>query len=235
MAALARTARRRIPRADRSLGGSCVVGRRSPTGLALTREHDCVRLACAPPSPVARAPWLRSLPVPLSGSRRREEGQNPGAFNQIGTKPPSRWDNAGRSTTPAPQSKPVTPASRLMAQVAPSVASGLGLRILAAGPARHRLYSDCGRYVDQARKFPQAHSRGGYRPIGPQRLTRFGTSVLLATAACGVVGLVVGSTSLTRALVSDSANLILRKPLSRSPFVARALARSVVCVEGDDV
>jgi hypothetical protein len=46
---------------------------------------------------------------------------------------------------PAPQSKPVAPASRLVAQVAPSVASGLRLRILAAGPACVRLYSYCGR------------------------------------------------------------------------------------------
>jgi len=35
----------------------------------------------------------------------------------------------------------VTQAPRLVAQVAPSVASGLGVRILAAGPAHHRLYS----------------------------------------------------------------------------------------------
>jgi hypothetical protein len=52
------------------------------------------------------------------------------------TRPPGRWGNARRRTAPAPLSKPVTPASRLVAQVAPSVASGLGLRILAAGPAR---------------------------------------------------------------------------------------------------
>jgi hypothetical protein len=36
---------------------------------------------------------------------------------------------------PAPQSKPVTPASSLVAQIAPSVAFELELRILAAGPA----------------------------------------------------------------------------------------------------
>src|SRR5579884_662158 len=38
------------------------------------------------------------------------------------------------TTTPAPQSKPVTLASRLVAQDAPLVAFGLGLRIPAAGP-----------------------------------------------------------------------------------------------------
>ena len=39
------------------------------------------------------------------------------------------------SPSPAPQSKPVTPAARLVARTAPLVAFGLGLRILAAGPA----------------------------------------------------------------------------------------------------
>ena len=98
---------------------------------------------------------------------RKGRGQNPRAFNQIGTRPPGRWGNARRSTAPAPQSKPVTPASRLVAQVAPSVASGLGPRILAAGPARSRLYSDCRRYVDQAGKFLGLVRGREYRPIGP--------------------------------------------------------------------
>jgi hypothetical protein len=60
------------------------------------------------------------------GVVRKEEGQNPGAFNRIGTRPPGRWGNARRSTGPAPQSKPVTHASRLVAQVAPWWHSGLG-------------------------------------------------------------------------------------------------------------
>jgi hypothetical protein len=47
--------------------------------------------------------------------------------------------------TPALQSKPVAHASRLVAQVAPSVAFGLGVRIPAAGPAHLRLYSHSGR------------------------------------------------------------------------------------------
>ena len=53
----------------------------------------------------------------------------------MGTKPPGRWGIALRGTAPAPQSKPVTPTSRLVAQVAPSVAFRLGLSVLAAGPA----------------------------------------------------------------------------------------------------
>ena len=68
--------------------------------------------------------------------RAQGRGLEPREVNQIGTRPPCRRGNAGRSNAPAPQSKPVTPASRLEAQVAPSVAFGLGLRILAAGPAR---------------------------------------------------------------------------------------------------
>jgi hypothetical protein len=44
--------------------------------------------------------------------------------------------SAGIDEAPAPQSKPVTRASDLVAQIAPLVAFELGLRILAAGPAR---------------------------------------------------------------------------------------------------
>ena len=58
----------------------------------------------------------------------RKRGQNPRAFNHVGTQPPSRWGNARRSTAPAPQSRPVTPASRLVAQTTPLVACGLGLK-----------------------------------------------------------------------------------------------------------
>jgi len=65
--------------------------------------------------------WASRLSV---GSARKEEGY-PRAFTEIGTRPPDRWGNAGRSTAPAPQSKPVAPASRLVAQIAPLVASGL--------------------------------------------------------------------------------------------------------------
>jgi hypothetical protein len=44
--------------------------------------------------------------------------------------------------TPTPRSKPITQASRLVAQdIALSVAFGLGPRILAAGPATYRHYS----------------------------------------------------------------------------------------------
>ncbi len=55
--------------------------------------------------------------------------------------PPSRSDHqtgasAYRSTTPAPQTKPVAHAPRLVAQIAPLVAFGLGLSSPAAGPAR---------------------------------------------------------------------------------------------------
>jgi hypothetical protein len=48
---------------------------------------------------------------------------------------PPGWSGDAVNPIPAPQSKPVTLASRLVARNAPSVAIGLGLRILAAGPA----------------------------------------------------------------------------------------------------
>jgi hypothetical protein len=46
---------------------------------------------------------------PSVGSARKEEGQNPSAVNQVGTRPPGRWGNARRSTAPAPQSKTSNP------------------------------------------------------------------------------------------------------------------------------
>ena len=53
---------------------------------------------------------------------------------KAGGAPPAGHDK------PAPRAKSVTHASRLVAQTAPSVASGLGLSLLAAGPAL-RVYS----------------------------------------------------------------------------------------------
>ena len=61
---------------------------------------------------------------------------DPRACNQTGTQPPGRWDNADRSTATAPQSKPVGPASRLVAHAVPLVAFGLGLRISGRGASR---------------------------------------------------------------------------------------------------
>jgi hypothetical protein len=94
---------------------------------------------------------------PPVGSARNEY-ENPQVFSEIGTRPPGRWCNAGRNTAPAPQSKPVTRASRLVAQTAPLVAFGLGSRILAAGPAHNRLYSyyrrQCGRRPKLNRQIP---------------------------------------------------------------------------------
>src|ERR1019366_6540848 len=75
--------------------------------------------------------------------------------------------NAGRSTAPVPQSKPVARASRLVAQIAPLVASGLGPRILAAGPAPVRLYTHYGRLC-------------GRRPSESSRAIRFRAWELIA-------------------------------------------------------
>ena len=97
--------------------------------------HECV----------LSASWSLSLPVPRAGSAIRKKRQDPEAFRQTERHPPDLCDDARRNTEPAPQSKPVTLASRLVAQVAPLVAIGLGLSILAAGPAVHRLYSHRGR------------------------------------------------------------------------------------------
>ena len=113
---------------------------------------------------------LQAFPS-LCWVRAEGRGLEPRALNEVETRPPCRWDNAGRSTAPAPQSKPVTHASRLVTQISPSMASGLRLKILAAGPVRIRLYSYRGRYVNPTSKVcwgaraerPAAHARA--RPV----------------------------------------------------------------------
>jgi hypothetical protein len=127
-------------------------------------------------SPRRRAARPCSIPVivfmpfhPSVENARKEEGENPRAFNQIGTRPPGRWGNARRAT-PAPQSKPVAHASRLVAHVAPSVAFGLGVRIPAAGPAHLRLYSHSGRFRTRPSKVartPPRASADSRQPPGP--------------------------------------------------------------------
>lgn len=91
--------------------------------------------------PRMRASWSRSVWVmagslsrPLIERRAEERGSEPPSAHRVETRSPRRWGNAG-STPPAPQSKPVTLTSRLVTRNAPLVAFGLGLRILAAGPA----------------------------------------------------------------------------------------------------
>jgi hypothetical protein len=73
--------------------------------------------------------------------RAKEEGIEPPSVHQIGTKPPGWWDNPVEVRHRPRSQNPVTQASRLVAQAAPLVASRLGPKILAAGPARVRLYS----------------------------------------------------------------------------------------------
>ena len=77
---------------------------------------------------------------PSVGTARKDEGGKPRAFNQVATRPPGRWSDADRAA-PAPRSKPIAHASRLVTHCAPSVASGRGVKIRAAGPAHLRLYS----------------------------------------------------------------------------------------------
>ena len=114
-------------------------GSLGPTGCATARASSarrafrrrCTSTACqSSRDPRSRLNWprlraaecrrLRAIGLtssrPSVASARKEEGENPRAFNQIETKPPGRWGNAGRSGTPTPQSKPVTAASRLVEQ-----------------------------------------------------------------------------------------------------------------------
>src|ERR1700684_2551313 len=68
-----------------------------------------------------------------SGGASRSAGLMKSALSILDRK--SNRPVAAPTGWPAPQSKPVAHASRLVALVAPLVAFGLGSRILAAGPA----------------------------------------------------------------------------------------------------
>ena len=107
---------------------------------------------------------------PSVGSAPKDEGENPRAVTQITTQPSGRWDNAGRSTAPAPQSKPVTVAYRLVAQ---RYAIG-GNWASAENPGRRASVYDstpiAGVYVNQTSKGLLRLVRGrGHRLISRQR------------------------------------------------------------------
>ena len=106
-------------------GCSGVVGPRLPQTAAATRDRESTRLRAAELCSVC---VMVSKPFrPSGGSARKGRGaRTPARFNHVETRPPGRWVDAHRITAPAPQSKPVTPASRLVAQTAPLVACGLG-------------------------------------------------------------------------------------------------------------
>jgi hypothetical protein len=125
---------------------------RSPdaqTSLGIDRLRDpspptiAIKLASPARCQVPSRPRHRSWAFPsLCWVRAEGRGaRNPARSIRLGRDHPDRWGNAGRSTAPAPQSKPGTRASRLVAQTAPLVALRFRLRILATGPAPVRLYS----------------------------------------------------------------------------------------------
>jgi hypothetical protein len=106
----------------------------------------------------------------LCWDRAQGRGREPPRVESIGTRPPSRWVAPIACKTPAPRSKPVTHASRLVTHYAPSVACGRGVKIPAAGPAHLRLYSHleclCARTSKSlARTFPRRSAdSAGSRP-----------------------------------------------------------------------
>lgn len=59
-------------------------------------------------SRVSRVIVFSAFPSLYGGRTEGEGPRTPERSNRVGTKPPSRWDIAGRTTAPAPQSKPVT-------------------------------------------------------------------------------------------------------------------------------
>lgn len=115
-----------------------------------------------------------------------------------------RWGNAFRSTAPAPQSKPVVQAARLVAHAAPLVALEPGIRILAAGPARYdstpiAAVVVTGAYVARIRRRGEqaalnnglqsrlSHSRGKHwaNPAPPAPGHRLGPALLAVRRASG--------------------------------------------------
>jgi hypothetical protein len=105
------------------------VFRRRRASIAAETRRELARVAGALPGCVpSSASWSSSIPAPRL-SAHKEEREDP-EQSSVGTRPPGRWGNAQRGSAPALQSKPVTHASRLVAHVAPSVAFGLGVRIL---------------------------------------------------------------------------------------------------------
>ena len=63
---------------------SSVAGHRSPRKPAATRDHEPTRRADAPPDRVLSASSSSRLPIPLSGTARKEEGENPARSTRLG-------------------------------------------------------------------------------------------------------------------------------------------------------
>src|SRR4029453_11173856 len=76
-----------------------------------------------------KAPIVAPCAVSSSGSARKPEGLNHRAVNRIEANPPGRRGNALSRPCTGPAVKPVTPITRLVAQVAPSVAIRWGLSV----------------------------------------------------------------------------------------------------------
>ncbi len=124
------------PEARRAANGEAQKGHKSPIGspsLLYRRVLHVRHLRC-------RIGSLLLVERSRSGTRK-EEGDNPSRVQPDWDEATGPVEYRPQSETPAPQSQPVTHASRLVTQNAPSVAFGLGRRIPAAGPAQLRLYS----------------------------------------------------------------------------------------------
>ena len=150
-------------------GRSGVVGHRSPTRPAATRDHESV----ASPTrrrPVACASSSSKPSRPSVVSARKERARTPARSNQIGTRPPGRWGNARRSTAqPRSQSQWPTPLASWR-RSRRWWHSGLGENPGRRASSR-RLYSDCGRLCGPALKVCSDSSRG-HRVIRRERPAR---------------------------------------------------------------
>ena len=132
---------------------TCRAFRRRRASIAGENRRDPRSCVSSPRRRAAKSCRLRVmvsslLPPSLGKVARKQEGYGPRELSGRHEDHRAGWGNADRSPAPAPQSEPVTHASRLVARIAPLVAFGLRLRNLAAGPATYRQYSYrgvCGR------------------------------------------------------------------------------------------
>jgi hypothetical protein len=143
---------------------SPVLGRRFIPGAVTSSSGDtrppvATAIEIVPPARcVSRFILVMALSLPSLGEGRAEgRGLSTAAIRRHGSA--RRWATARRCSGPAPRSQPVASAPRLAAFITPSVASGLKMRMLAAGPAHASRYSHLGNCVSSPRNLTSRSSR----------------------------------------------------------------------------
>jgi len=130
------------PACGQSGSGSRVM--QASSGVACRRQSATAAVAfeLTPPARGVVAFDTRHGPQPSVPRLESHERRRVRPCERLGVEAKvPRVGDARRSSGPAPQSQPVAPAPRLAALSRRLVAFGLGLRMLAAGPAQVQVYS----------------------------------------------------------------------------------------------